>query len=166
MIKHLAETFLRFISKLASVCTEDLERNVFENYTSSENYASKIITPYFLFSILNSMILWIVLGHQCAYTDDPARHNATTTAGTQLIPNLSLHWLTSWWARWRLISSVSRLYNRLFRHRSKKTSKLRVTGLCEGNPPETGGFPSQRASNADLFFHLMPSSWHASSKLF
>ena len=27
------------------------------------------------------------------------------------------------------------LLNRLFRHRSKKTSKLRVTGLCAGNSP-------------------------------
>ena len=36
--------------------------------------------------------------------------------------------VTSWWARWRLSLS-----NRLFRRRSKKTSKLRVTGLCEGN---------------------------------
>ena len=27
------------------------------------------------------------------------------------------------------------LHNRLFRRRSKKTSKLRVTGLCEGNSP-------------------------------
>ena len=27
------------------------------------------------------------------------------------------------------------LRNRLFRHRSKKTPKLRVTGLCEGNSP-------------------------------
>ena len=27
------------------------------------------------------------------------------------------------------------LLNRLFRHRSKKTSKLRVTGLCVGNSP-------------------------------
>ena len=27
------------------------------------------------------------------------------------------------------------LLNRLFRRRSKKTSKLRVTGLCVGNPP-------------------------------
>ena len=35
------------------------------------------------------------------------------------------------------------LLNRLFRHRTKKTPKLRVTGLCEGNPPVTGGFPSQ-----------------------
>ena len=34
------------------------------------------------------------------------------------------------------------MLNRLFRHRSKKTSKLRVTGLCEGNSPLTGEFPS------------------------
>ena len=40
---------------------------------------------------------------------------------------------------------------RLFRRRSKKTWKLRVTGLCEGNPPVTGGFPSQRANNEDFF---------------
>ena len=41
------------------------------------------------------------------------------------------------------------LLNRLFRRRSKKTPKLRVNGLCEGNPPVTGGFPSQRASNTE-----------------
>ena len=41
------------------------------------------------------------------------------------------------------------LLNRLFRCRSQKTSKLRVTGLCEGNSPVTGEFPSQRASNAE-----------------
>ena len=39
--------------------------------------------------------------------------------------------------------------NRLFRHRSKKTSKLRVTGLCAGNSPEAGEFPAQMASNAE-----------------
>ena len=38
-----------------------------------------------------------------------------------------------------------------FRRRSSKPSKLRVTGLCEGNPPVTGGFPSLRASNAEMF---------------
>ena len=31
----------------------------------------------------------------------------------------------------------------------RKTSKLRVTGLCEGNSPVTGEFPAQRASNAE-----------------
>ena len=41
------------------------------------------------------------------------------------------------------------LLNRLFRRRSKKLSKLRVTGLCEGNSPGTGEFPAQRASNAE-----------------
>ena len=39
--------------------------------------------------------------------------------------------------------------NRLFRHRSKKRSKLRVTALCEGNSPVTGEFPAQRASDAE-----------------
>ena len=41
------------------------------------------------------------------------------------------------------------LLNRLFRCRSKKTSNLHVPGLCEGNPPVIGGFPSQRACNAN-----------------
>ena len=41
------------------------------------------------------------------------------------------------------------LLNRLFRRRSKKASKLRVTGLCEGNSGVTGEFPTQRASNAE-----------------
>ena len=41
------------------------------------------------------------------------------------------------------------LHKRLFRRRSKKTSKLRATGLCEGNSPVTGEFPAQRASNAE-----------------
>ena len=39
----------------------------------------------------------------------------------------------------------------LFRPTSKKTSKLRVTGLCEGNSPVTGELPAQRASNAKMF---------------
>ena len=41
------------------------------------------------------------------------------------------------------------LVNRLFRHRSKQTSKLRVTGLFEGDPPVTDEFPAQRTSNAE-----------------
>ena len=41
------------------------------------------------------------------------------------------------------------LLNRSFKRRSKKTSKLRVTGFCEGNSPVTGELPEQRASNAE-----------------
>ena len=53
------------------------------------------------------------------------------------------------------VSNHRRLYcliNRLFWRRSNKTSKLWVTGLCEGNPPVTGGFPSQRASYTESVF--------------
>ena len=48
------------------------------------------------------------------------------------------------------------LFNRIFRRRSKKTSKLRVTGICAGNSARTGGFPAQMASKAENF----PISWH------
>ena len=41
------------------------------------------------------------------------------------------------------------LLNHFFRRRSKKTSKLRVTGLCAGNSPVTGELPAQMASNAE-----------------
>ena len=43
------------------------------------------------------------------------------------------------------------LPNRLFRRRLKKTSKLRVTGLCAGNSPVTRELPAQRASKAENF---------------
>ena len=45
--------------------------------------------------------------------------------------------------------SLDCLLNRMSRRRSKKTSKLRVTGLCEGNPLVTGRFSSQKASNPE-----------------
>ena len=41
------------------------------------------------------------------------------------------------------------LLNHLFRRRSNKISKLRVTGLCAGNSPLTCKFPAQKASNAE-----------------
>ena len=49
----------------------------------------------------------------------------------------------------QIIRRLDCLLNRLFRRRSKKPSKIRVTGLCDGNPSVTGGFPSQRTSNAE-----------------
>ena len=59
--------------------------------------------------------------------------------------------------QWRHIErdSVSKhqphdcLLNGLFRRRSKKTSKLRVTGLCAGNSQVTDEFPAQMASDAE-----------------
>ena len=53
------------------------------------------------------------------------------------------------------------LLNCLFRRRSKKTPKLRVTGFCEGNSPVTGEFPAQRASNVGNVAISMTSSYFA-----
>ena len=56
------------------------------------------------------------------------------------------------------------LLNHLFRRRSKKTSKLRATGLCAGNSSGTGEFPAQMASNAEKvsiwWRHHGSSIWH------
>ena len=41
------------------------------------------------------------------------------------------------------------LLSHLFRRRPKKTSKLRITGLCAGNSSGTGEFPAQMTSNAE-----------------
>ena len=80
-----------------------------------------------------------------------------------LIVQLVYEWayspLGSWALQWRHngcdgVSNHQRLCclpNRLFRRWSKKTSKLRVTVLCEGNSPVTGEFPSQKASNVKMF---------------
>ena len=58
--------------------------------------------------------------------------------------------MTSKWARSRPKSPALRMFIQpLSRRRSKKTSKLRVTGLCTGNSPGTGEFPAQMASNAE-----------------
>ena len=43
------------------------------------------------------------------------------------------------------------LLSRLFRRRSKKISKLRVTGLCEGNSPVTGEFPAEKPVTRKMF---------------
>ena len=49
-----------------------------------------------------------------------------------------------------VITSLTIVHSTLYSWRkSKKTSKLCVTGFCEGKSPGTGEFRSQRASNAE-----------------
>ena len=75
-----------------------------------------------------------------------------------LIGNMSSSWAVPYSVnanalQWRYSASNHQprdcLLNRLFRHKPEKTSRLRVTGLCEGNSPVTSEFPAQRASNAE-----------------
>ena len=61
------------------------------------------------------------------------------------------------------------LLSRLFGCRSKKTSNIRVTGLCAGNSPGISEFPAQMASNAEnvsiLWRHHDKGKWHLDSKV-
>ena len=57
------------------------------------------------------------------------------------------------------------LPTRLFRRRSKKISKLRVTGLSQGNSPVTGEFPAKGPVTRKMF-HFMTSSWDSPPELF
>ena len=51
------------------------------------------------------------------------------------------------------------LLNRLFMRRSKKTSMLRVTGLCEGKFTGDRWIPRTKGQWHGKCFHLMTSSW-------
>ena len=83
------------------------------------------------------------------------------------VANNNIAWtvcIIHWMFRYRdvimssMASQITSL-NRLFGCRTKKTSKLRFTCLCDGNSLVTGEFPTQRASNAENNLHLMTSSW-------
>ena len=88
------------------------------------------------------------LGYHCAVRG-PNKNGDNLSTGTALTIQLALQW------RHNGQDGVSNhqphdcLLNRSFKRRSKKTSKLRATGLCAGNSPGTGEFPAQRASNAE-----------------
>ena len=62
------------------------------------------------------------------------------------------------------IASVS-IVCYLFRPGLRKPSKLRVTGLCEGNQLGTGGFP-YKCQQSGKYFRLMLPSWYCSHILY
>ena len=79
-------------------------------------------------SLLCFGLFWFALTYQGHFTALRWRHNGRDSVSNQ---------------------PPGCLLNRLFRRRSKKTSKLRVIDLCAGNSPGTGEFPAQMASNAE-----------------
>ena len=88
-------------------------------------------------------------------TDDPFPQTLAYMCATCIMPTTLCKYYAQ--LRWRhngreCVSNQQPrhcLLNRLFGRRSKKTSKLRVTGLCAGNSPGTGEFPAQMASNSE-----------------
>ena len=49
------------------------------------------------------------------------------------------------------ITSLTIIYQTVYSGADKKTSKLRVTGLCAGNSPVTGEFPAQWPVTRKMF---------------
>ena len=102
--------------------------------------------------------LWVVITHPflihiANVTSLDGLANCTGRPLTNVVPThccaLSLQWRHN---EHDCVSNHQRLDGlliHLFSCRSKKTSKLRVTGLCEGNSPETNEFPAQKVSNAE-----------------
>ena len=95
-----------------------------------------------------SLLLWLVLKHtgKIDHHQINAEHHTVQTVNIFLVIQ---------WRHNNKHDGISNhqphncLLNRLFKHRSKKTSKHRITGLCEGNSPATDEFPTQRASNME-----------------
>ena len=87
------------------------------------------------------LLSWITYWANSLVVGDSIRHDAHDAHGS----SRSLLW------RQNDSDNVSnhQPHKRLFKRRSKKTPKLRVTGLCEGKSPVTGEFPAQKASNAE-----------------
>ena len=100
---------------------------------------------------VHTLLCFVVVGHRLIYTS----HYLTGIG--DIIRSPQCQYVYSETLQWRhnepdCVSNhqpYDCLLNSLFRRRSKKTSKLRVTGLCEGNSPVTGEFPAKRASNAE-----------------
>ena len=67
-----------------------------------------------------------------------------------------LHWRRSHWCLKSPVTQLDCLFNRLF----WQTSTPAFLALCEGNPPVTDGFPSQKASNAASIGPMLVQRWH------
>ena len=109
------------------------------------SYTGKTTSLYWIGALkaIIHLTMHVVLVSSCNVT------SVDWVCGTDLKEETALRW------RHNELDGVSDhqphdcLLNRLFGRRSKKTSKLRVTGLCAGNSPGTGEFPAQKASNAE-----------------
>ena len=130
----------------------------YPTYYDGGNYLSRRILKLFhvskrpLADVCKSLSQSFMLGYFAIF------QNYLNLNRTSRITHITLQPSNKWCSlRWRHNGRSSDsnhqphgcLLNRLFRRRSRKTSKLRVTGLCVGNSPGTGEFSAKMASNAE-----------------
>ena len=102
---------------------------------TSETWFFSIPLPALALSIYRSYVL-----------QSPNSDYASWDSQSLMIFFTPLQWHHNGVSHHRVINC---LLNPLFRHRSKKTSKLRFTDLCAENSPVTGELPAQNTGNAE-----------------
>ena len=86
---------------------------------------------------------------------------STVAASDSIKSRTTLHWNHNDYDRVSNHQPHGCLLNRLFRHRPKKTSKLRVTGLCAGNSPGPVNSQHKGPVTREMFpFDDVIMSWH------
>ena len=104
-----------------------------------------LITRYSLYFQTDILPLYLI--HAALLSSEPKHHKLARYSNVHIV--ISLQWCHNGRDGVSNLQPRDCLLNCLFRRRSKKTSNLRVTGLCVGNSPVTGEFLAQRASNAE-----------------
>ena len=116
------------------------------------------------YPLVRNVDICIHLGHSRWYSTRPMIRSTAVISITGAVPHdvclffISLQWCDNGHEGVSNHQAYHCLLNRLARRRSKKTSKLDITGLCAGNSPVTGEFTAQMASNAENVSLLMTSS--------
>ena len=96
-------------------------------------------------------VIWMFIKHSiCLFYLHASWYERTTSRSLMKIMILLLNIIMSAMASQITGLSIA-LLHRFFRRRSKKTSKLSVTGLCEGNLPVTDEFPAQSTIMRKMF---------------
>ena len=121
--------------------------------TRSAHFLDFTIPP-----VVGLYVIWLMSIAFSGYKISWVTKLLVTSPGQAMIGEWHLHTKTQalqWRHNWRDSFSNHQPYdcllNRLFRRRSKKTSKLRVIGLCAENSPGTGEFPAQRPVTRKMF---------------
>ena len=106
-------------------------------------YEKSTLVMLWLGAIRHQAITWTSVDQCLCYQMQQLGHNVKVTK------HITLQWCHNGHDSISNHQPHDCLLNRLLERRSKKTSKLRVTGLCVGNSPVTGEFPAQMASNME-----------------
>ena len=92
---------------------------------------------------------WVLLWGKGSHLERPDSQSSTSHSLTSFQKWSTLQWCHNERGSVSNHQPYDCLLNRLFRRRSKKRSKLLVTGLWAGKSPVTREFPAQMASNAE-----------------